>query len=134
MSLFPTEQSFAPLTVTHELFIRHAIRRARIRRQDPGTSTRIHKSRYLPTFKLNIKKLTSVGAHLLSYRCPPGSKFNKHPANLMCDLQVFLQLVALIPKLCHFIVCLAQFILQGCHFRIVLQNNGNGGKITCYAG
>ena len=28
--------------------------RVLIRRRDPGTSTRIHKSQYLPTFKLNI--------------------------------------------------------------------------------
>ena len=35
------------------------ILRVLIRRRDLGTSTRIHKSQYLPTFKLNIKKFTS---------------------------------------------------------------------------
>ena len=40
--------------------------RVLIRRRDPGTSTRIQKSQYLPTFKLDIKKFTSSDLF-----CPP---------------------------------------------------------------
>ena len=37
-----------------------------VRRRDPGTNTRIHKSQYLPTFKLDIKKFTSSDLFCLS--------------------------------------------------------------------
>ena len=40
--------------------------RVLIGRRDPGISTRIHKSQYLPTYKMDIKKFTSS-----DFFCPP---------------------------------------------------------------
>ena len=58
--------NLAPLICLYRSSGSQMCKRVLIRRWDPGTITRIHKSLYLPTFTSDIKRFTSSDLF-----CPP---------------------------------------------------------------